>query len=59
MKCTEGLISRSVLQDHHGGTVKDVEGVAEAAVEHSPTAAGSLMVRLDAVDAPSRSLGCR
>ena len=41
------------LQDHHGGHVKDVEGVAQAAAENLPTAAGGLMVRLDAVDPPS------
>jgi len=39
-------------QDHHGGPVKDVEGVAAAAAEHPPTEAGGLMVRLDAVDPP-------
>ena len=37
--------------------MKDVEQVAEAAAEHSPTEAGGLMVRLDAVDPPSDGRG--
>lgn len=47
------LVISLYRQDHHGGPVKDVEGVAETAAGNLPTAAGGLMVRLDAVDPPS------